>query len=113
MDPNSESRIIKDLNYPKLVFGEALLIFLGANYFFFKNIFKIHNNRVQLISFIFVNAFTSMNMAELIHFGTAKYYAGLYNNWLEVEHRKVMNEQLQNKLVGKNVINPFLSYKKL
>jgi hypothetical protein len=45
MDPSNNSRIVKDLEYPHIVYLEALAFFMGANYLFHLNVFRVRNNK--------------------------------------------------------------------
>ena len=87
MDADSESRIVRNAVYPKIVYLEALLMFFGANYIYHQQVFRRNNNKYQFLGFILANIFTSYNFAEATNLGVARYYAALYNNTMEIEHR--------------------------
>jgi len=82
---------VREENYPKIVYLEALIFFFGANFLYHQNVFRANNNRFQFLGFILVNCFTSYNLAEATNYQAAKYYAALYNNTLEMQHRARIN----------------------
>jgi hypothetical protein len=43
-------------------------------------VFRANQNRLQFAAFLFVNAFTSYQLAEATNIGVSRYYAALYNN---------------------------------
>jgi hypothetical protein len=84
MDPNAESRIVSNLYYPKIVYLEALILFFGANFLYHQNVFRSTNNKLGFLGFVLTNAFTSYHLAEATNVGASRYYAGIYNNTLEI-----------------------------
>lgn len=64
MDADKDTRIIRDIDYPKAVYLETLLLFLGANFIYHQQVFRRNNNKLQFLGFILVNTFTSYNLAE-------------------------------------------------
>jgi len=90
-DPNSSSRIVHGAEYPKIVYLEGLLFFFGANFLYHQNVFRANQNRLQFAAFLLVNAFTSYNLAEATNVGASRYYAALYNNTQEYQHRALIN----------------------
>ena len=100
MDPNADSRIVRDIQYPKIVYLEALLIFLGANFIYHQKVFRANNNRYQFLGFMLVNLFTSFQLAEACNINVARYNAAIYNNTHEMRHRATLNQQLRLKLFG-------------
>lgn len=91
-DANSGSRIIKGAEYPKIVYLEGLLFFFGANFLYHQNVFRANQNRLQFAAFLAVNAFTSFQLAEATNVGASRYYAALYNNTQEYQHRAQLNQ---------------------
>ena len=101
MTESQESRIVSGTEYPKIVYLEGLLFFFGANFLFHQNVFRANQNRIQFLGFLFVNAFTSYQLAEATNVGATRHYAALYNNSLEYQHRAALNAKLRLKLFGR------------
>jgi hypothetical protein len=99
-DNNSSSRLIHNAEFPKIVYLEGLLFFFGANFLYHQNVFRANQNRLQFAAFLFVNAFTSYQLAEATNIGVSRYYAALYNNTMEYQHRANINQRLRLKLFG-------------
>ena len=55
MDPTSESRLVRNAIYPKIVYLEALTLFLGANFLFHQNVYRVSQNRPHFLAFILVS----------------------------------------------------------
>lgn len=91
MDPTAESRFVRNVEYPKIVYLESILLFFGANFLYHQNVFRNNQNRLQFVGFLLVNAFTSFNLAQATNISVAKYNAALYNNSLELRHRALVN----------------------
>lgn len=98
MDPNNSSRLVKSLTYPKIVYLEGLIMYFGANYIYHQSIFRYNQNKLQFAGFLLVNLFTSLQLAEATNVGVAKYYAAIYNNTKEFQHRSAMNQRLRERL---------------
>ena len=99
-DTDSISRLVHTAEYPKIVYLESLLIFFGANFLYHQNVFRANRNRLQFGGFLLANLFTSYQLAEATNIGCTNYYAALYNNTLEFQHRAQLNQKLRLKLVG-------------
>lgn len=99
-DTNSGSRLISGAEYPKIVYLEGLLFFFGTNFLYHQNVFRANQNRLQFAGFLLVNAFTSFQLAEATNVGASRYYAALYNNSQEFQHRALLNQRLRLKLFG-------------
>ena len=99
MEP-SESRLVHDVAYPKVVYLESMLFFFGANYLFHQNVFRASQNRLQFGAFLLVNLFTSYQLAEATNIASLRYYAALYNNTKEYQHRALVNQKLRLRLFG-------------
>ena len=63
----TESRIEAGPRYPPMVYLESAMIFFGANFLFHQNVFRRSGNRAHFAAFMFVNAFTSYNIAEALN----------------------------------------------
>ena len=95
-----ESRIVNNVEYPKMVYLEGLIFFFGANFLYHQHVFRANQNRLQFAGFLLVNLFTSYNLAEATNIGVTRYYAALYNNTMEFQHRAQVNQRLRLKLFG-------------
>jgi hypothetical protein len=95
-----ESRMIRNVEYPKIVYLEGLIFFFGANFLYHQNVFRANQNRLQFTGFLLVNLFTSYHLAEATNIGVSRYYAALYNNTKELQHRAQVNQRLRLKLFG-------------
>ncbi len=84
MDPNSDSRLVKGLVYPKIVYLETLIFYFGANFVYHQQIFRHNHNKLQFAGFLLVNLFTTFQICEAGNTGSLYYHAGLYNNTLEL-----------------------------
>lgn len=100
-EQQEQSRIVRSVEYPKIVYLEGLLFFFGANYLFHQNVFRSNQNRLQFLGFLLVNAFTSYQLAEATNIGVSRHYAAAYNNTLEYQHRAALNAKLRIKLFGR------------
>jgi hypothetical protein len=80
MDPNSEARLAPPKNYPKIVYLETMIFFFGANFLFHHHVFRTSQNRLQFGAFLFVNLFTSYQLAEGSNLGCASYHSSIFNN---------------------------------
>lgn len=96
----TESRIVRDMDYPKIVYLEGLVFFFGANFFYHQHVFRANQNRLQFAGFLLVNLFTSFQLAEATNTAATKYYAAIYNNTKEYQHRALVNQRLRTKLFG-------------
>jgi hypothetical protein len=96
----SGSRLVKGTEYPKIVYLEGLLFFFGANFFYHQHVFRANQNRLQFAGFLLVNLFTSFQLAEATNISATRYYAALYNNSMEFQHRAQLNQRLRQKLFG-------------
>ena len=96
----TESRLVNNVEYPKIVYLESLLFFFGANFLFHQNVFRASQNRLQFGAFMLVNLFTSYQLAEATNGASLRYYAALYNNTKEYQHRAQINQRLRLKLFG-------------
>ncbi len=76
------------------------MIFFGANFLFHQNVFRANQNRLQFGGFLLANLFTSYQIAEATNVGATRYYAALYNNTIEFQHRAQLNQKLRLKLFG-------------
>ena len=94
------SRFHDNIEYPSLVYIEMTACFFGANFVYHKNIFRRNQNKLSFAAFLLVNAFTSFHICEATNPSVARYYAALYNNKLEYDHRARLNYILRNKLFG-------------
>ena len=47
-----------------------------------------------------VNLFTSFQLAEATNFQATRYYAAMFNNQKELEHRAVVQMKLRQRLFG-------------
>lgn len=83
MDPNSDSRLVRGLVYPKIAYLECLTLFFGANFIYHQNVYRQNWNRPQFAAFLLVNLFTSYQVTEATNMEVARYYAAIYNNTLE------------------------------
>lgn len=97
---SDSSRLVRTAEYPKIVYVESLLLFFGANYLFHQNVFRANQNRLQFAGFLLVNLFTSFQIAEATNVAATRYYAALYNNTREYQHRAQLNQKLRLKLFG-------------
>lgn len=97
---NTESRLVREVEYPKIVYLEGLLFFFGANFLYHHHVFKSNQNKLQFAGFLLVNLFTSYQLAEATNMGAQRYYAALYNNSIEYQHRAQVNQRLRLKLFG-------------
>jgi hypothetical protein len=80
MDPNADSRLVHNIEYPRMVYLESLLFFFGANFLYHQNVFRHNQARPQFAAFLLVNLFTSFQLAEASNLQATHYYAALYNN---------------------------------
>jgi len=96
----TNSRLVKGSEYPKIVYLEAALFFFGANFLFHQHVFRANKNKLQFTGFLLANLFTSYQLAEATNIGAMRYYAGIYNNTLEFQHRAQVNQRLRLKLFG-------------
>jgi hypothetical protein len=99
-DIEATSRLVQTAEYPRMVYMESLLIFFGANFLYHQNVFRQNKNRLQFAGFLLANLFTSYQLSEATNIGATKYYAALYNNTLEYQHRAQLNQKLRLKLFG-------------
>jgi hypothetical protein len=90
-DIEGSPRLVHTAEYPKIVYLESLLIFFGANFLYHQNVFRQNKNRLQFAGFLLANLFTSYQLAEATNIGATRYYAALYNNTLEYQHRAQLN----------------------
>ena len=97
-DIEASSRLVHTAEYPKIVYLESLLIFFGANFLYHQNVFRQNKNRLQFAGFLLANLFTSYQLAEATNIGATRYYAALYNNTLEYQHRAQLNQKLRLRL---------------
>ena len=95
-----DSRLVHGAEYPNIVYLEGLLFFFGANFLYHQNVFRANKNKLQFGAFLFVNLFTSYQLAEATNVGVTGYYAALYNNTMESQHRAMVNQRLRLKLFG-------------
>jgi hypothetical protein len=100
-EQQQESRLVSQMEYPKIVYLEGLLFFFGANFLYHQNVFRANQNRLQFLGFLLVNAFTSYQLAEATNIGVSRHYAAAYNNTLEYQHRAALNAKLRIKLFGR------------
>ena len=96
----NDTRLVRGVEYPKIVYLEGLLFFFGANFLYHQHVFRANQNRLQFLGFLLVNAFTSTQLAEATNIGAARYYAAAYNNTVEYQHRARINQRLRLKLFG-------------
>lgn len=94
----SEPRIVYDCEYPKLPYLESLVFFLGGNLIFHQAVFRHRQNKLQFTGFLLVNLFTSYQLGQACNHGVIKYYAALFNNSKELQHRALITQQLRLKL---------------
>ena len=94
------SRYHSDVEYPKLVYLEMAACFFAANFVYHKNIFRRNQNKLAFGGFVLINAFTSYALCEAGNPQVAKYYAALYNNKVENDHRARLNYILRTSLWG-------------
>ena len=94
------SRLVRGVEYPKIVYIEGLLLFFGANFLYHQHVFRANQNRLQFGGFLLVNLFTSYQLAEATNIGATRYYAALYNNSQEFNHRASLNQKLRLRLFG-------------
>lgn len=40
MDPNSDTRLVRGVIYPKMVYLEGLILYFGANFLYHQNVFR-------------------------------------------------------------------------
>jgi hypothetical protein len=100
MADQGSSRLAQNVEYPKIVYLEGLLIFFGANFLYHQNIFRANQNKFQFFVFLAVNAFTSFQLAEATNIGVSRHYAAAYNNTMEYQHRAALNAKLRLRLFG-------------
>ena len=81
------SILVRGVEYPKIFYIEGLLLFFGANFLYHQHVFRANQNRLQFGGFLLVNLFTSYQLAEATNIGATRYYAALYNNSQEFNHR--------------------------
>lgn len=98
MDPNSESRMVRNVRYPKLAYLECLTLFFGSNFLYHQNVYRQNWNRPQFALFLLVNLFTSYQITEATNIEVSRYYAALYNNTLEFDHRAQITQKLRLRL---------------
>lgn len=91
MDPTSDSRLVRHTVFPKIVYLEALTLFLGANFLFHQHVYRASQNKPHFLAFMLVNAFTSLQLAEATNPAVASYNAAIFNNTLERQHRAILN----------------------
>ena len=100
MDPNLPPRFHDDIAYPKSVYFEMVATFLFGNFVYHKNVFRRNGNKLNFGIFLFVNAFTSYNLCEMLNANVLRYNAAIYNNTVEFEHKVKLNAQLRKTLFG-------------
>ena len=83
MDPNSDTRLVRGVIYPKMVYLEGLILYFGANFIYHQNVFRQNLNKPQFAAFLLVNLFTSYHLTEAVNFDCARYYAAIFNNTKE------------------------------
>ena len=102
MEATTDSRLVRGIEYPKIVYLEGLLFFFGANFLYHQHVFRANQNRLQFAGFLLVNIFTSYQLAEATNISVTKYYAAIYNNTKEFQHRAMLNQKLRLRLFGSN-----------
>eukprot|EP00347_Sterkiella_histriomuscorum_P023913 403332953 len=93
-------KLVRNLVYPKIAYLECLTLFFGANFIYHQNVYRQNWNRPQFAAFLLVNLFTSFQLTEATNMEVARYYASIYNNTLEFQHRAQVNQRLRLKLFG-------------
>lgn len=101
-DTSAESRLVHNIEYPKIVYLESLIFYFGANFLYHHHIFRANQNRPQFAAFLLVNLFTSFQLAEATNLNVTSYYATIFNNSKEMQHRAALNQKLRLKLFGGN-----------
>ena len=97
---SSGSRLHSDISYPTFVYMETAATFLAANFVYHKNVFRRNQNKFNFGVFLLINAFTSFQVCEMANPSAQRYYAALYNNTAERQHRQELNKKLRVKLLG-------------
>ena len=90
----TENRIRNVGAFPKVVYLQALAIFLGANFMYHHQVFRTSGNRLQFLMFMGVNLFTSYQIADATVTASLHRQATMLNNAIELKHR----QDLQHKL---------------
>jgi hypothetical protein len=73
-------------------------MFFFANFLYHQMVFRHNNNKLQFAGFLLGNLFTSYSLAEASNANVAFYYAALYNNTEEMNHRARMSSILRLKM---------------
>ena len=89
--------------YPKAVYLESLMVFFGANFLFHQNVFRRVGSRPQFAAFMVVNAFTSLQVAEISNMTYLRRCATIYNNTKEMEHRAEVNAVVRTRMLNQRL----------
>ena len=95
------NRLVAAPVYPKMIYFEALFLFMGGNFIYHQRVFRQNNSRLLFSVFMLVNAFTSFEVVEATSPFALRHFAAGLNNTREIEHRQKLTETYRRAVLGR------------